>query len=70
MAAVDDTEVDSIMFKAEDWMEKVMNQFGCEEPVDMTSVLCKQFLLKRTLNLEDQRFCQNRFIRFAFKMTS
>ena len=23
MAAVDDTEVDSIMFKAEDWMEKL-----------------------------------------------
>ena len=37
MAAVDDTEIDSIMCKAEDWMAKVTNQFGCEAPVDMTS---------------------------------
>ena len=31
-----------------------MIKFGCEEPVDMTSVLCERFLLKRTLNLEDK----------------
>ena len=54
MAAVDDTEIDSIMFNAEDSMAKVMNQFGCEGPVDITSVLCKQFLLKRSSNLEDK----------------
>ena len=51
---MDDTEIDSILFNAEDWMANVMNQFGCEEPVDITSVLCKQFLLKRSLNLEDK----------------
>ena len=54
MAAVNDTEIDSIMSKAENWMAKVLDQFRCEEPVDMTSVACKQFLLKRSLTLEDK----------------
>ena len=54
MAAVDNTEIDSIMFKAEDWMTRVMDQFGCEEPIHITSVLCKNVLTKRTLNLEDK----------------
>ena len=54
MAAVDNTEIDSIMFKAEDWMTRVMDQFGCEEPIHITSVMCKHFLTKRTLTLEDK----------------
>ena len=54
MAAVNNTEIDSIMFKAEDWMTRVMDQFGCEEPIHITSVLCKNVLTKRTLNLEDK----------------
>ena len=54
MAAVDNAEIDSIMFKAEDWMAKVMNQFGYEAAVDMTSVLCKHFFYKRPLNLDDK----------------
>ena len=28
-------EIDSIMFKAKDWMAKVMNQFGCDASVDI-----------------------------------
>ena len=54
MAAVDDTEINNIMFKAEDWMTRVMDQFGCEEPIHITSVLFKNVLTKRTLNLEDK----------------
>ena len=54
MVVMDDLEIDGIMFKAEDWVAKVMNQFGCEAPVDMTSVQCKHFVLKRSLNSTDK----------------
>ena len=56
MAAVDDTDIDSIIFKAGDYMANVMNQFDCEAPGDITSVISivQKFLLKRSFNLEDK----------------